>query len=148
MIRGMRGWMHVPTIIVGIALGLLLVPLSGVWWDWALRTFDDRYPVVTGTLRLVSADEKRVLLSFSLQKHRDCEYVRMIAYTQNDWNVRSDARIRRVDSEEVGYSRPPGNYDLGLWEVVPRDAATSVHVEALHECGGRLVKSDLGDIRL
>jgi len=146
--RTAKEWFHPPTILLGVLVGLLLVPLSGYWWDWVQSEYDRRFPVVEGKLRLVGSDAERILITFQLTKNRDCQYLRMIAYTTDDWGTRTDARIRRIDGEEVDYSRPRGNYSLGTWEVAPRHQATGLHVEALHECGGRIVKSNLGDLRL
>jgi hypothetical protein len=143
-----KAWVSVPTIAAGVALGLLAAPLTPIvtetWRDW----YDGMRPVITATVRVVDVDEHRALISMQAEKLRECDYVRLVAYTIDADGIRRDATIRRLDAEVRGITRGVGKYDLGKWEVYPRLGGRTVRVESVHDCDGRQVRTVLGQVEL
>jgi hypothetical protein len=115
-------------------------------FDAGTRQFDRWYPVVTGNIEVVEQDARRVVIDMNVTKHRDCMFVRLVGYSVDHDGTSNDARVMRIGEPETGFTRAPGVYALGLWEIAPKSAnAARVKVEAIHSCGVRLVRSLVGE---
>jgi hypothetical protein len=143
-----KAWISAPTIAAGVALGLLAAPLTPIvtesWRDW----YDGLHPVIRAQVRVVSVDEHRAVINMQAEKLRECEYVRLVAYTIDMDGIRRDATVRRIDTETRGITRGVGKYDLGQWEVYPRLGGRMVRIESVHDCDGRQVRTLLGQVEL
>lgn len=144
----MRDWISAPTIAIGVVFGLLAAPTVPYLSSVANAWYDELRPVITGYVRVIHVDEHHATISMRVEKHRECEYVRLVAYTIDADGVRRDATIRRVDGEESGKTRMVGEYDLGNWEIFPRLGGRMVRVESVHDCNGRQVRTILGQVEL
>lgn len=136
--------------VFGLALGLGLSAVAyGV--RLAIEAERERAPVVvTMSGRLVAADNDAVRVSMWGEKHLDCTYVGMQGFfgSASSGKLR-DAMIRRIDMAEVGATKPPGaHYDIGVWELRPRNGATRALVYVQHTCGSRLITTKIADVEV
>lgn len=141
--------LHIPTIIAGVFLGLVALPFGAAFVQFVQEKYDDTFPVLTGVVRITEFSQDHVVIDMLATKNRECDYVRLVAYTVTPSGVRFDARISRIGESEGGYTRTPGTYKLGKWMVQPRQQGTvGVRIEAIHSCGGRLVRSLVGETKI
>lgn len=140
--------------VFSIALGVFIAPVISNWSDNLLNHYHEAYdqgnPVVvmSGTLVKQDAESAYVHMAGTKQVNRssECTYVRVKAYTRNAAGVMKDAYIQRVDMPEDGHNKPPGNFDIGVWRIWPKDDASSVVVYAIHSCNGRQVRTVIADV--
>jgi hypothetical protein len=144
----MKAWISGPTIAVGVIMGLLMAPLAPFVSEVAGEWYDGMRPVISAQVRVVEVDEHRAVITMQAEKLRECEYVRLVAYTIDTDGVRRDATIRRIDAETRGITRGIGKYDLGRWEVYPRLGGRMVRIESVHDCDTRQVRTLLGQVEL
>ena len=135
-------------IFGGAMFVLLMLPLSQSIYLTAARMFDDRFPVVEMSGALISATDGEVILSIGGTKNRDCEYLRLQAYTVNANGTLGDASVSRIDRFERGDTKPKGRYSIGSWRIWPRGDAVRVIVYANHLCGARVVQTKIAEVAL
>jgi hypothetical protein len=137
------------TLALGVVLGLLMAPVAPIMSDLAGDWYDGLRPVIVAKVRVVDVDDQRAVIHMEADKRRDCNFVRLVAYTIDADGVRRDAQIRRLDGGQMqGITRGVGKYDLGNWEVVPRLGGRMVRVESVHDCDTRQVRTLLGQVEL
>jgi hypothetical protein len=135
-------------VVVGCLVGLMAAP-AGVWvYEEARATYDRLNPVVSMSGVLVETTGQTVRIGIRGSKHRDCMYLRMVSYGVDSKGTRHDMHMARLSMAEVGDSKPVGNYDLGIWELVPRGDAKRVQVDVVHLCGSRTVRTMIADVAL
>jgi hypothetical protein len=141
-------WLHWPTIIVGGVLGLLLVPV-GEWMLHAAReTYDDSHPVIEAAGHIVERDADSVTVEIVGTKLRDCTYVANTGYTLGADGILRSTYIARTDQPPTGATRPVGAQHFGRWRLWPTNGAISASIWVTHQCEGRLVRTQLADVRL
>ncbi len=144
----MKAWVTPPTLAFGVILGVMAAPVAPVVAEAMSEWYDGLRPVIVGSVRVVTVDQHRAVISMKVDKRRECEYVRLVAYTIDADNVRRDATIRRMGESEGRVTRTVGVYELGEWEVYPRLGGRVVRVESVHDCDGRQVRTVLGQVEL
>ncbi len=143
-----HGWPVAAAILVGFALLPVAQREYTAWSDRRAERSELARPVVAMTGRLVQRDDVSVWVHIAGTKLRPCRFLAVTGYAINAGGVRRDANIERVDGITVrGDSKPPGEYDLGLWRVWPvADDAATVLVAVEHECGGVTVRSIIAEV--
>lgn len=135
--------------VAGLLAGLvLLVPMAQSVSQQALLTWDRLNPVVSMSGMLVQSSADEVVLSISGVKHRDCQYLRITAYTEWADGSMRDAYISRIDMPEKGETKPKGNFHIGSWRVWPRAGGVRVLAYVHHLCGSRMVTTKVADVPL
>ena len=135
-------------IFGGMVFVMLMLPLSQSLYLSAARMFDDRFPVVDMDGTLIAAAAEEVTITIGGTKNRDCEYLRLQAYTVNANGTLGDASVARIDRFERGDTKPTGKYSIGSWRIWPRGDAVRVIVYANHLCGTRVVQTKIADVAL
>lgn len=157
MIRAFRTawhlrWSWVASIAFGAAIAPFLMNAAHTVVDAYEAEYDRRSPIVDMRGALVSADDESVIVHMagtkSEKRASECTYIRVLAYTRTADGVLRDAFIRRVDMPEDGHTKPAGQFDLGTWRVWPRSDAKAVLVFAVHDCGGRQVRTKIAEVAL
>lgn len=134
------------TIVFGLALGGLLVPIGSMLTDSATTYYDQAFPVVEMSGTLISYSNNEAVIAIGGSKLRECSYVRMQAYSRAADGNMMDAFIMRVDTPESGVTRPVGAFRVGTWRVWPLPQSKGVVVYISHLCGSRLVMTKIVDI--
>lgn len=142
--------------VLSILLGAMLAPLALKWVETVVAdyhaAYDIKHPIVDMRGLLVTADEESVMVHMagtkSAERAQECSYVRVLAYTRDPDGIMRDAYIKRVDMPEDGHTKPAGNFDIGTWRVWPRGNAIAVLVFAVHDCGGRQVRTMIAEVAL
>jgi hypothetical protein len=137
-------------IAVSIAVGALTALILPVAVESVRDEYDRSHPVwVAERTTLVKRDGGTATIRIVGEKRRDCDLLRTWAQATYIDQPATDAIVQRPSGRTVGYiNRPLGRQDLGEFIVAPipfESAGLVVHVE--HDCGGRVVVSDLGRIR-
>lgn len=151
-----RAWDLRWSWVFSIALGVFIAPVVSNWSEAVLSHYREEYdkanPVVVMTGVLVKQDDESAFVhmagSKEVSRANECVYVRVKAYTRSADGVLRDAYIQRVDMPEDGHNKPAGYFDIGTWRIWPKDAATSVLVYAIHNCGGRQVRTVIADVAI
>jgi hypothetical protein len=131
------------SIVLGILIGILASPLTTVLTDIATREYNNIFPILTAKGRVVYVDKNEIRLQISIEKFRDCKYVRLVAATIDATGQQEDANIRREIFEEIGVTRKPGAYDIGEWTVRPRSDGVIIQIDAVHICGNSIVRTNI-----
>lgn len=134
------------TVLLAAFAGFFLAPVGQTWWRSVLYGYDDARPVVVMTGKLVSRNGDEVYIHMGGKKMRQCDYLRVQAYSRAMDGRLSDSYIRRVDIAERGDSKPIGAFDLGTWRIWPVGDAVGVVVYVQHDCDGRLVTTKIADV--
>ena len=136
------------SIMLGLYLGLVggqvLTGLSGL----VVEHYDDWRPVVKITGERVGAESNAVLLRLRGTKHRECEYLRLTAFTSDAGGRLTAAYINRESKKELGETLPRGTYEFGTWRLWPIDSALRAVVYISHQCGDRIVRTKVADVAL
>lgn len=136
------------TIIVGMGLGALLVPVGTSLTDWMADQYDRTFPVVVMTGALLSMSDNEAIVSLQGRKLRECAYIRTRAYAMDGDGDMHDTYIARVDMPETGETRPVGSFQSGVWRVWPLPNSRAIVIYMNHLCGSRLVVTRGADIDL
>lgn len=145
-------WSWLGSILLGAALApVVLSSVNGLLSDMR-HAYDLANPVVEMQGVLVKEDVDAVLIHMagtkSPKRAGECAYIRVQAYTRALDGVLRDAYIRRVDMPEDGHTKPAGAFDIGVWRIWPKGEAVAVLVFALHDCGGRQVRTKIAEVSL
>lgn len=136
------------TIIVGIGLGAMLVPIGASFAEWTAEQYDKAFPVVVMTGTLLSLSDNEAMISLQGRKLRKCAYIRTRAYAMDGDGDMHDTYIARADMPETGETRPVGAFQSGIWRVWPLPNSRSIVVYMNHLCGSRIVVTHGADIDL
>ena len=136
------------SILAGLLLGLLGGHLINGLVDMLNEQYDDWRPVVKITGKRVSAEGNAVLIHMAGAKLRNCEYLRVSAFTADVSGSMRDAHIGREARRETGETKPLGSFDLGVWRLWPTDGALRAIVYISHQCGDRIVRTKIADVAL
>jgi len=136
------------TIIVGIAIGGLLVPVATSFTEWAAERYDSAFPVIAMTGTLLSIGDNEAVITLQGRKLRKCAYLRTHAYALDADGDMHDAYITRIDMPETGTTRPIGDFQSGMWRVWPLPNSRGIVVYMNHLCGARVVVTRGADIDL
>ena len=109
--------------------------------------YDELFPVVAMTGRVVERRSGEVLVEIAGEKLRSCRFNAMHAYVSRS-GVRSDASIAREDRAVDGHTKPLGRYNIGVWRVWSTAGADLVVVYVSHTCDGRLVATNVAEVKL
>lgn len=145
-----HGWPTAAAILVGFALLPILHREYADWAEAREAAAQQARPVVVMHGRLVQRDAYSVWLHIAGAKLRACRYMGLTAYSVDAQGVRRDANIERSDGiESRGDTKPPGDYDLGVWRVWPvGDEAVRALVSVEHDCAGVIVRSVIAEVAL
>jgi hypothetical protein len=102
------------------------------WLGWV--AYDEFVPVVRMQGELVSRTENAVVVRMWGEKVRDCRFVGIQGFSRVGDGINRDMRIKRIDLESVGETKPRGHFDIGHWQLHPLDGATHVVVWVQHSC--------------
>jgi hypothetical protein len=145
-------WSWIGSILVGAAIAPAALESVNYVVGRYLKQYDIDNPIVSMSGRLVDANPDEVLVNIAGTKSADradeCSFVRVQAYTKDAAGVLRDAYIKRVDMQEDGHTKPAGAFDIGVWRIWPRGDAVAVLVFALHDCGGRNVRTNIAEVAL
>lgn len=136
------------TIVVGIVLGALLVPVGTSFTDWLAKQYDKSFPVVVMSGILLSMSNNEAVIALQGRKLRECAYLRTRAYAMDGDGDMHDTYIARADMPETGETRPVGAFQIGVWRVWPLPNSRSVVIYTNHLCGSRIVVTRAADIDL
>ena len=136
------------TVIVAAVVGVWLAPLGQTAWDAVQNYYDDSFPVVRMSGRLVKADADSVWLEVSGEKLRTCTYIRIQSYVKSASGVLTDSYVRRENMPERGDNKPLGKFSIGVWRVWPRSDAVAVLLYVQHDCDGRMVSTKVAEVGL
>ena len=134
------------TIVIGLSLGGLLVPLGTSLYDWQADRYDGAFPVVEMHGKLLSHGDNEAVIALGGRKLRDCSYIRIQAYSVGADGNMSDTFIARTDIPEHGGARPIGEFQIGTWRVWPLPNSRGITVYINHLCGSRIVLTKVADI--
>lgn len=134
------------TIVIGLSLGGLLVPLGTSLYDWLADRYDGAFPVVEMHGKLLSHGDNEAVIALGGRKLRDCSYIRIQAYSVGADGNMSDTFIARTDIPEHGGTRPIGEFQIGTWRVWPLPNSRGITVYINHLCGSRIVLTKVADI--
>jgi hypothetical protein len=139
-------------MLLGVALAPVVLDLVNSTLERYRHQYDIDNPIVTMRGVLVESNTEEVLVHMagtkSAARSDKCTYVRVQAYTRDADGLMRDAYIKRVDMAEDGHTKPPGDFDIGVWRIWPRGDAVAVLVFALHDCGGRQVRTKIAEVTL
>lgn len=136
------------TILLGLAVGGAMVPIGGTVVDGTTTIYDRVFPVVEMNGTLISYAHEEAVIALAGRKLRDCDYVRVQAYSLGADGNMSDAFIVRIDAPESGITRPRGNFLIGAWRVWPLKQSRGIAIYLHHFCGSRFVLSKAAEIPL
>jgi len=138
-----------PSVIIGLLLGLITVPLSDVGLDAVREKYDSRNPVVVTNGTLLHREEDSVEVAIVGEKKRACIYVALAAYATGADGLMRDTYTLRVDMPSGGATRPVGPQSFGVWRLWPiPKGVTRIQMWSTHQCEGRLVRSLMAEIEL
>lgn len=115
-----------------IAIRLVVMLALSIWFVVGVKKAEPIiFPVVDG-FEITQVDHKRTktLIAGVLNKHRDCEFIEVVAISHN--------AIVSIEFQETAYnstgvvSRPVGEYDWGWWAVMPKVSELTLY--SRHEC--------------
>lgn len=136
---------------LSLVFGAVLAVLVPITLDAARDEYDRSHPVwVAQSTKVTERTADTVKLAVIGEKTRDCDLLRTWAQSLYPDKPATDAYVMREGGNAVGYiNRPVGVQDLGEFVLlgVPTDA-TSVVVHVEHNCGGRVVLSQLAQAAL
>ena len=133
-----------------LATGIAAVyPAAERFWQYQADLEERSNPVVTMQGTLVSANERAAVVWVRGTKHRFCEYRGVQAFSIDAAGVAYDALATRVDIDEAGRTKPPGDYDIGHWRIQPLVAgAKAVRLYVSHRCGNTVVETMIANVPL
>lgn len=138
-------WWWMWGVIVGLVAGQSFqsIKLS------VLSVYDSIYPVTEMNGNLVHRDGDSAWIRIAGTKTgRDCVFLSIQAYGTDDIGVRRDAMLERIDGVVDGHSKPPGEYDLGIWRIWTLGLSTGAEVWVSHDCDGRRVVTQIAKVQL
>ena len=134
------------TLVASIAA---VYPAAERFWQYQADLEERGTPVVTMQGMLLSVNERAAVGWVRGTKHRFCEYRGVQAFSIAADGVAYDALATRVDIDETGRSKPPGNYDIGHWRIQPLVAdAKAVRMYVAHRCGETIVETMIANVPL
>ena len=136
------------SILLGLILGLFGGQVLSGMADVLTEQYDALRPVVKISGERVGADDNAVLIHMVGDKLRDCNYLRVTAFTADGSGRMRDAYINREARRETGETKPRGSFDFGTWRLWPTDGALRAIVYISHQCGGRIVRTKIADVAL
>lgn len=132
-------------IFLGLMFALLMQPLAPM----IKHLYQTSTPVVDMRGEIVEKTDDSVLLHIYGRKLRECEFVRITAFTATKNGELRDAILERVGGKpQDGATKPIGSHDLGLWTIRPVAGSTRASVFVQHECSGELLLSRIADVDL
>lgn len=134
-----------PSAFIGALIGLLAIPLGQLIAAVVTANFDAAFPVLRATHTIVSKTDTEVVVSISVEKLREGQYVRLQAFGDRGAEL-IDLNIARVDTVEQGDTRPTGRYYIGTWRIWPLTSTQRILVYANHICDGRVVVSLVAEV--
>lgn len=144
-----------PLLMLGVLLVSLLIAVfvppivSEVIRAQEVAYNRDNPPVKMAGI-LVGQTEDQAYIWITGAKVRDCQYLRIVAYSVATDGTRRDAFIHRISAPESGDTKQPGRtYDIGIWAITPIQGAERVQAETRHLCNDtHEVRSLVADVRL
>jgi hypothetical protein len=136
------------TIVLGLVLGVLAGFATIPIYQFGMDSYDSEFHVLTMTAKVIAANADKVTIHATGEKRRECQYLRLYAYTVHDAGILHDANIQRVDLPEDRDSKPLGSFDFGFWAIWPREDAVGIQVFSEHLCSGRKVVNKIIDIKV
>ena len=129
------------TVLFGALLGVGLIPVFTSLGAGVVVAYYDARPIVSMTADVIDEAGDQIILRVQAVRRAapECRFVRLVAYTIDTTGQLQDATIHRQNAAESGITRPPGTYDLGVWVIKPKSDGKQVRVDAVYECGGRLI---------
>ena len=129
----------------GALLSLLFAPIVMLAWTQIQDTLDERSPpVVTSLFRIDRIDPNTVQVQIYVTRNRDCDFVKVTAFTGKALLDMRSACVRRADCGE------PVSYPVGItilsqpWVISPMSGPV-VQMYGYYDCNDRLVKVKLLD---
>ena len=136
------------TIVIGLVLGVFAGFASIPVYQWGADAYDAEFHVLTMKAEVVALSADKVTIHAAGEKRRDCQYLRLYAYTVHTSGQLHDANIMRVDLPEDRDSKPLGSFDFGYWTIWPAGDSIGVQVFSEHLCAGRKVVNKIIDIKV
>jgi hypothetical protein len=143
-------WQHPVLIAFSIMIGALFSIAVPLVWDSARTQYDREHPVwVTSSATVMDRTGLVVRIHVVGSKTRECELNRTWAQATYPDRPPTDATVQRPGPKSIGYvNRPLGQQDLGEFLVAPiPDDASGAVVWLEHDCGGRVVMSELARLK-
>ena len=138
-------------LLLASALGAVTMAGLPAIQERVLQVYDRFAPVVTmDVAKIMWRDEDAALVKMAGDKHRACKYLYIRAYArERDGALRDNVHTWRDDQAEDGSTKPAEErIDIGIWRVDGIRGASAVVFFVSHDCGGRLVLTQMADIAL
>lgn len=128
--------------ILAAAFGAAVGVSGASYIDDALfGLYDDLFPVAEVTAKLEFSDHIRNGYRMTVNKFRDCELLRVMAYDVDKGGLTVRLKIEREDSTNLGL--PPGRHvGARLWYVTP-PPSDKLQLFMIHDCSGRQVRTGI-----
>jgi hypothetical protein len=127
--------------------GMLLSPLSDLAMEPAQRLYDHLSPVVSMEGDVVARAPDSVDIHLAGVKHRQCKYIGIRAYARTT-KALADVNAIRIDMPADGSTKPVDHIDAGVWRVWPIASASEVLMYVQHDCNGRVVVTQIAEVKL
>jgi len=136
------------TIGLSILAGLFLSGGFTYLGALGLDLYDAANPVLELNGTIKSLDNDSIVVHAEGEKVRNCQYIRLQAYTLHADGRLHDAQIERVDQHEDHDHKVKGAFDFGTWRIWPKGDAVGLQVFSQHLCSNRMVMSKIFDMKL
>lgn len=133
-------WRAIPWIVMGIVLTTTLFDPVRFWL----------YPVAKMEGEVAARGDGFVIVRIQGKKLRgvECEYLGRQAFGDRLIGPPVELYITRLDRPEDGKTKPPGTYDVGLWDIRPTLGVTRVRVYVTHNCEGTRWATEIASINI
>lgn len=138
-------------VLVGSVIGVMAVYIAPQFVGSVTAVYDDIFPVLTMSGKLVNKGPDYVDIHIKGKKHRgeECRLMNVYGYTRRPDGLRADAVATRIDKSETRRIRDEGDWDIGIWRVQPVDSlADRAEVWTHHNCVGRDILTRIAEVRL
>lgn len=118
------------TIFFSVLLGIGISMITPQSW------YDALFPVVTMRADVINKTLTEVTVRLSGEKHRDCKYMAIDAFSRHGDLLR-DLQMERLDQPADGTTKPMGRFDFGYWRIWPTNDTKTVMIYVRYDCAGR-----------
>lgn len=139
-----KHWGDIATVFLGGLTALVLFPLTVESMYWLRGWYDEHNPVATARLTMVERVDKETLrMQFMVTRHRECDVVRMVAFTGQDEQTMQGATTMRREDSETPISYPVGMTVLSQPWILRPVYGQHLWVYGYYDCHERIVKTPL-----
>lgn len=134
------------SVLFGLIVGVV-VSFASFGTESLLKFYDEINPVVRMRGEIVQRDADAVFVRIWGEKRRACRYASLQTFGVDERGEMHFVMNQYIGSGTKG-TLPVGDVDLGIWRLWPTAGAVAVRAYAGHDCGGRLVITQIAEVAL